>query len=406
LREQFGELVAKRSAVIKKVGELFVDERTYQQRLDLLQHQVNEISAAKLQSGEEEELEQEYIRASNAARLMELCQTAQNHLAEDEAGLIQQAGAIGRAMQELQRLDPAASCLGSLHEQMVLAIRDFQADLGHYFDKLELDPSRLALLEERLNLIKSLKRKYGGSIDDILQFADQAQNELTGLQNREADLAKLRDQRIALEKQLVKLGAELTAARNKARTAFEKGVVTHLKELGFQQSLFAVSIQTEKSPDFESYTPKPSGLDEIEFQFAPNPGEPPKPLRSIASSGELARVMLALKSVLASVDDVPVLVFDEIDANVGGETTRRIASQMRKLGERRQVICITHAAPIAAFGTQHYVVSKHSSLLRTTTSIQVVTKQDRVKELARMLGGESKASVQHAEALLKESAGL
>ena len=365
----------------------------------MLRHQVGEIAAANLRPDEEAELEGDHRLAGNAARLIELARTALRQLSDDDSSLAAQSGALGRTLQELQRLDPDAVCLLSMHEQAASFLRDLQSDLSHYAEKLDSDPARLQSLEERLNLIQSLRRKYGATVPDVIEFGDQARQKLETLEQRDAQLERLRAEIKKTDDELMRLGRELSAQRSKVVPKLSKAVAKQLADLGFNQSHFDVAVTTDSSipaPPLPS-----SGFDRIEFQFAPNPGEPARPLRAIASSGEIARVMLALKTVLAAQDDVSVLVFDEVDANVGGETAHAVGEKMRRLGEQRQVLCITHLAPVAACARAHYLVTKETKSLRTVTHMRLLDKFERITELARMLGGQSDAARKHAEALLE-----
>lgn len=393
-RETFAALVRQRAELEKEKAALIVDEATYAQQLDLLRFQVAEIKAAALAPDEEAQLAQDHQRASNAARLIELAQSALQQLGEDDSSLLQQAGAVGRVLHELERLDPATAPFARLHEQAVASLGELQSGLARYADKVDLDPARLQQLEERLNLIHLLKRKYGPTLAAVLEFGDAARRKLEQLESRDAELARINAALAALDRELQTAGRALSAARRQVIPKLTKAVARHLADLGFRQSHFDIALSAAAAPSA-------SGLDEVEFQFAPNPGEPPRPLRAIASSGEMARVMLALKTVLAAEDRIPVLVFDEVDANIGGETANAVGDKMRQLGARRQVLCITHLAPVAARATAHFVVSKELEAGRTTSRIQSVTGTDRVTELARMLGGQSDAARRHAQALLR-----
>src|SRR6266513_3519778 len=401
VRDNFAGLVRHRAALETEKASLIVDEKAYAQQLDLLRHQISEIAAASLRPGEEAELEREHRLASNAAKLLELSQGALRLLSEDDSSLAAQAGALGRALQELKRLDPDAVCLLSLHDQALCSLRDLQSDLSHYADKLDSDPARLQALEERLNLIQSLRRKYGATVADVVEFGEQARQKLQSLEMRDAELERINSDLSKNDTELKRVGEELSAQRRKLIPKLSRTVDKQLADLGFKQSRFDVAIA---APHSALRTPQSTGFDQVQFQFAPNPGEPARPLRAIASSGEIARVMLALKTVLAAQDDIPVLVFDEVDANVGGETANAVGEKMRQLGERRQVLCITHLAPVAACASAHYVVTKEMKLLRTVTNIRLLESKERVTELSRMLGGQSDAARKHAEALLKENA--
>jgi DNA repair protein RecN (Recombination protein N) len=401
VRDAFAERVRRRAALEAEKAALVVDERTYAQQLDLLRFQVQEITSAKLRADEETQLEQDHQRASNAARLLELSQAALALLSDQEEALLTQAGALGRILQELHRLDPAAAALTALHEQAVSVWQELQTALPRYADAVDLDPARLRELEERLNLVQSLKRKYGATLAEVIAFGEEARRKLHSLEQRDAELARLNGELKAVEAELLRAGKELSARRRKLIPPLAKAVEKHLSALGFRQSRFDVALVSESEiSNLKSQIPQ-SGLDTIEFQFAPNPGEPARPLRAIASSGELARVMLALKTVLAAEDEIPVLVFDEVDANVGGETAHAVGEKMRQIAQRRQVLCVTHLPQVAAHGTAHFVVTKRVQGGRTLSEISLLDRAARVTELARMLGGQSDAARRHAEALLK-----
>jgi DNA repair protein RecN (Recombination protein N) len=400
-REEFAALIRARSQIESEKSALIVDEKTYARQIDLLRFQVREIESAKLQAGEDEQIEAEYKRSSNAARLIELGQTALGILSENDGALLTQAGALGRTLQDLQRVDSSAANLVALHEQSASVLRDLQAELSRYVDSVELDPARLREIEERLNLLHGLKRKYGGSIEDVVSFGAEARRKLESLEQRDAELARLNAALQQNERELMRVGRELSSERKKLVPRLSKAVVKELSALGFGQSKFDVAINSQCQISNYPASISASGLDQIEFQFAPNLGEPPRPLRAIASSGEMARVMLALKTVLAAEDDVPVLVFDEVDANVGGETANAVGEKMRQIARNHQVICITHLAPVAAHGDAHFVVSKQVKDGRTISEIELLGKSARVDELARMLGGVSAVSRKHAEALLR-----
>jgi DNA repair protein RecN (Recombination protein N) len=405
-REAFGGLVRRRAALEAEKAALVVDEKTYAQQLDLLRFQADEISAARLQPEEEMQVEQEHRRASNAAKLLQLSQAALGLLSENETSLLTQAGGIGRTLQELQRVDASAAPLLTLHEQAVSVLRDLQAELSHYSDKVDIDPARLQQLEERLNLFHSLKHKYGATLAEVIAFGEEARRKLQSLEQRDAELGRLNAELVKLDAELWRAGQALSARRRKVIPQLSKAVSKQLADLGFKQSRLDISLTTLAQSDFTQHAPRNThhGLDTIEFQFAPNPGEPARPLRAIASSGELARVMLALKTVLAAEDQIPVLVFDEVDANVGGETANAVGEKMQQIAQKRQVLCITHLPQVAAPASAHFVAAKQTKAGRTTSEISLLSPKDRVTELTRMLGGQTEAARKHAEALLKGGA--
>jgi DNA repair protein RecN (Recombination protein N) len=413
-RAAFAELVHRRAAVETEKAALIVDEKTYAQQLDLLRFQVREIFEAKLQPDEEARIEQDYRRASNAAKLLEFGQTALALIGEADDAVLTRTGEIGRMLRELQRLDPAAAPLVAAQEQAVTALRELQGELSHYLERIELDPARLKELEDRLNLIQLLRRKYGATLANVITFGEEAKKRLQSLEARDAELARLNAALQKIDADLKRIGQQLSTKRRQIIPKLSKAVMQELSALGFRQSKFDVYINTviigiynnsESLPGLQENTHvnlRSSGFDTVEFQFAPNLGEPARPLRAIASSGEMARVMLALKTVLASEDDIPVLVFDEVDANVGGETAHAVGGKMRQIADRHQVLCITHLAPVAAQAMAHFVVSKEVKDGRTISEFALLDRSGRVSELTRMLGGQSDAARKHAESLLKQ----
>jgi len=401
-REAFGELMGRRSVLEAAKAALIVDEKTYAQQLDLLRFQVREISEAGLQSGEDEQIETEHARSANGARLLQLTQAALDLLSENESSVLTEAGIVGRTIQELHRIDPGADALVALHSEAVAGLRELQTGLSRYADRIEVDPARLAELEERLNLLQSLKRKYGPTLADVIVFGAESQRRLHGLESRDAELARLNEEIDKLNAELIRAGKQLSAKRKRVIPKLSKAASIQLADLGFKQSRLDVQMTTIGESEFTQPAARamPMGFDTIEFQFAPNPGEPARPLRAIASSGELARVMLALKTVLATEDEVPVLVFDEVDANVGGETAVAVGDKMRQIAAKRQVLCITHLPQVAASADAHFVVSKETRDERTVSNLKLLDRQGRIAELSRMLGGQSDAARKHAESLL------
>ena len=307
---------------------------------------------------------------------------------------MRRAGELGRALQALQRLDPASSSLLEAHQQAAAAWGELQSALRRYADTVEVEPDRLRQLEERVNVLNTLKRKYGATLAAVIAFGDDAKKRLQNLEGRDAELARLNAALEKLRAEIRQAGRELSSQRRQAIPKLAKAAMQQLHGLGFQQSRFDAVLRTGE--DFTA-----SGQDEIEFQFAPNEGEPARPLRAIASSGEMSRVMLALKTVLAAQDEIPVLVFDEIDANVGGETASVVGEKMARIARRRQVICITHLPAVAAGASSHFVVTKRTEGGRTLSEITLLDRPGRVRELTRMLGGQTEAARRHAEELLR-----
>lgn len=393
LRDRFERVFDERTRLLDERAALVQEEGAYARELELLRHQVQEITSARLGPGDDEDLEAEHARARNAARLLESAQAALGILSESEESLTTSAARLGRVLHDMARLDPAAASMAERQAALVELIHDLQVDVTAYADKVDLDPGRLVQLEDRLNLVQGLRRKYGSRVADILAFGEAAAAKLNRLESRDAEIERITRELAEAEERLRAVGRELTSARRAVLPRLAKVVSAQLRDLGFLRSGFSVQMDRAEQPSR-------SGFDVVEFQFAPNPGEPPRSLRAIASSGELARVMLALKTVLASQDDVPIVVFDEVDANIGGETAHTVGAKMRDIGRRRQVLCITHLAQVAASGDSHFVVSKAAREGRTVSRVARVDGTERRQELARMLGGGA-AAEKHAEALLR-----
>jgi len=398
-RRHFATLLHQRKSLQAEKASLIVDEKTYAQQLDLLRFQVNEISAGRLQPGEEAKVEQEHQRATNAARLLELGQVALDIVEGDEHSVLERSRHLGRVLNDLTRIDSGSHALAEIHARSLETFSELQSQLSGYLEKLETDPERLHQLEERLNILHALRRKYGSTVVEVIAFGQQAERKLAALEQRDTELARIQAQLEKVQAELRRAGDTLTALRRKLVPQLSRAVIKELNLLGFKQSAFDIALSS--NPDGAS-NPANAGFDSIDFQFAPNPGEPLRPLRTIASSGEMARVMLALKTVLAGVDEIPVLVFDEVDANVAGESAHAVGEKMAQIGRKRQVICITHLPQVAAHGTTHFVVTKHVKGGRTYSEINLLSKAQRIPELARMLGGQTEAATRHAETLLAD----
>ncbi len=361
--------------------------------LDLLRHQVEEINAAHFQADEEAELMNRYRRASSSARLVENTSAAIALLSDDENGILHQITDLQRLIRDLEKLDPSTSdrCKGLATASVEL--QDLEATLADYLDELDTNPEESAALEDRVNLLESLKRKYGGSIASILETRDEAAARLDTMENRSEKLATLEARVTHKRRELDAAAAKLSSIRRKSAPHLAKEIATQLKDLGFKQSAFEISLIPLSDPSSQ-------GIESADFLFGPNPGEPLHPLRNIASSGEISRVMLAVKSALADQDATPLMVFDEIDANVGGEVAKAVGRKMAVLGARHQVIAITHFPQVAATAAKHFVVQKEVSQGRTRSRLFPVIGEARIEELVRMLGGGGESARAMARSLL------
>lgn len=385
-------------ALVAEHEELSTSESALERELDLLRHQSREIEAAGLREEEEAELLARYHVASNSRRLIELSTQIARRLADAEDALLPGLAELTRLFRELEKLDPSTTPLAEAHAGALAALEETARELERYAGRLDLDPAQLAELEERVTLIETLKRKYGPSLADVIAFGAQAAARLHKIESRGDELERLAREIEAARGRVQKAGDALSRQRKAAAPKLAADVARQLRDLGFKKSGFEITLGALAQPG-------PHGLEGVEFLFAPNPGEPLKPLKSIASSGEISRVMLAVKSSLAAQDTVALMVFDEIDANVGGEIAHTVGAKMGSLGASRQVLCITHLPQVAAAAQWQCVVTKEFADGRTRSHLVRVEGKARVEEIARMLGGQSESALAHARELLKSHAG-
>ena len=380
-----------------ELEELRTSERASQQQIDMLKYQIQEISAARLKPGEDEQIESRHHMVANSARLSELCGEMVERLGEGKDSILSSLREVSRMAHELERIDPASTKIFEEFESAVIVLRELESSVRDYAGDLELDPKEFAALEERMAAIQKLKRKYAPSVDAILAHLADCENKLAKMEGRTDEIERLEHLQKAHLAEVEKTGKALSKKRSDAAPKLAKDVSRHLADLGFKQSLFEVHLSALQEPG-------PDGLEEVDFQFAPNPGEPMKPLRLTASSGEMSRVLLAVKSALAKQDSVGLLVFDEIDANVGGNIAEAVGHKMAAIGKSRQVIAITHFPQVASLAASHYVVTKEVHDKRTKSTIREITGTERVEELARMLGGKIESAREHARSLLSGAA--
>lgn len=373
--------------------DLLESEAAGERELDFLRHQIEEIEQAAFSPDEVGGLEERWQRARNASRLRDAALPLAAMLDADEQSIIPRLRQAVRCARELERLDATCATWLQPLSDCVETLDDLTAQVQDYVDSLCTDPAEQAELEERVSLLDSLKRKYGADFDAIQRHLEDCRAKLSSIERRDERLAELAAAEQAHRAELHRAAAALSAARRKAVPRLERDFLTHAAHLGFRQAHFKVQL----SPLAE---PGARGAEEAEFLFGPNPGEPLKPLRQIASGGELARVMLALKSALARQDDTPLLIFDEIDANVGGEIARAVGLKMLELGRDHQVIAITHFPQVAALANHHYLITKEVAAGRTTSHLRPVSGEERIAELARMLGSGGASALAHARDLL------
>lgn len=384
-------------AAVMEYEELATSERASEQEMDMLRFQIQDIETADLKEGEEEEIEARHRIAANGARLVELCGQVGDRLGEDVGGVLGGMREIARMLHELEKLDPALTETFQGFQSAHIELQDLEGAVRDYAEEIEIQPDELARLEERIHILQLLKRKYGGTVAAILKFKAEAEEKLGKMENRGEALDKLEKVLKASRVEVERLGHEISSRRKAAAPRLAKEVSTHLADLGFKRAVFEVALTVRPEPARD-------GLEEVDFLFAPNPGEPVKPLRLTASSGEMSRVLLAVKSALAKGDSIPLMVFDEIDANVGGNIAEAVGRKMAALSGRHQVIAITHMPQLASLAGSHFVVTKEFEENRTRSTLREVKGELRVEELARMLGGKVESARLHAESLLDGAA--
>ena len=369
-------------------------EMANERELDFLRHQVEEIEAAAFTADEVNGLEARWQRARNANRLRDTALPMVHMVDGEDGSLLTTLHQLVRSGRELERLDAGCAPWLECLESIIDSAEELSGNLQDYVESLACDPAELAELENRIALMDNLKRKYGSDFESISEHLESCREKLDAIGNREQRLEELQAEEQRCRAAVLQAGQALTATRTAATPQLETDFLTHARHLGFRQSLFTAQLIPLSEPG-------PQGMEEVEFLFGPNPGEPQKALRLIASSGELARVMLALKSALARQDDTPLLIFDEIDANVGGEIARAVGMKMRELGRDHQVIAITHFPQVAALADHHYLISKGQTTEgRTVSRLEEVDADARIAELVRMLGTSGPTAEAHARGLL------
>jgi DNA repair protein RecN (Recombination protein N) len=393
LRE-FEQVYRKLQAFRAEHASLSTAEAAREQETDLLRHQIDEIERANLTADEEDEIATRYRLASNSKRLLELAAAISRRLAEADDAILTQLAETQRLLRDLEKIDPDKSALADAHAACVLELSEISQVLAKYAEQLDLDPAQLAALEERITLFETLKRKYGGSIAEVIAFGERAAERMRKIEGRDAELERLSQEIEGARGEVERIGHALHKARSKAAPKLAENIRANLRDLGFRQSEFEVKLSALEEA-------RPAGFDAVELLFSPNPGEPLKPLRLIASSGEISRLMLAIKSSLAAQDAIPLLVFDEIDANVGGEIANAVGEKMRTLAAEHQVLCITHLPQVAAAAATQFVVTKEFVGGRTHSRLSEVSGKARQEEIARMLGGKTDSALKHAATLLK-----
>ena len=369
------------TAAGKELGELERSEQEKLRLLDLWSFQKKEIEGAAPVAGEDTTLEQERRLLMNLGRVQESTGAAFAALYDSPESALTMVRAAVKKLDEVARIDASVAPVREMLEPAAIAIQEASDALRDYLDKLEADPARLEQIEERLSALDKLKRKYGATLDEVLAFLAEVKEQIAAVENAGERMAALRKQQAELAAQFESAAARLTAGRKKAARELEKRVVTELASLAMERSVFRVEVTAAPW--------SATGADAVRFLISANAGEEPRPLEKVASGGELSRIALALKTCLAATGAGRTLVFDEVDAGVGGRAAEGIGRRLKKLAASDQVLCVTHLAQIAGFADHHYLVEKQESRGRTVASVEELDRARRVREIGRMLSGET-----------------
>ncbi len=395
-RDRFGQWQAMR----RERETLHGAERGRAQRQNLLEFQRREIEGVQLEAGEEEALSAEQAVLSNHERLFSAVDQAYQALEESDGAILERFAAVVARVREAATIDQRLRDVLEALEVGGVQCREAARGLRDYRSRIEFDPQRLEAVEVRLHEIGNLKRKYGGSVGEVLDQLERIRKELAALERSEVRLGEL-DQALAeIQRDLTDRAERLSAARLRAAPKLQEAILAEIRELGMGRAAFEVRVAPAALGE---PMPGPYGKDEVEFLISPNPGEPPKSLHKIASGGELSRTMLGIRVILAAADQTPTLIFDEVDAGIGGSTAEIVGRKLTAASGQHQVLCVTHLPQIACFADQHVAVSKQTRRDRTQTAVHILSGSERAQEIARMLGGPSRSAtpLQHALEMLE-----
>lgn len=410
-REAAGALYREHQRIENELEALRSREKLTREKLDLYAFQIKEIESAKLAEGEEEGLEREQAVLANSEKLFALAAESYRLLYENEGSIAEQLGTARRSLEQIAVIDGRAGEMLKAYSAADLQLNELARELRRYRDSIQFDPGRLEEIRQRLDLIRTLRKKYGGregGVASVLSHLARIKSEVDSVEHGQERIAKLEGELEAKRRELERACLELSDKRQSAAKRMAKEVLGQLKDLGMEKASFRVEVaQSEEEGGLvrragKRYRAEPTGMDQARFLISPNAGEELKPLAKIASGGEISRVMLAVKTILAEVDQVSSLVFDEIDAGIGGRVAEAVGKKLRQIGERRQVLCITHLPQIAALAQAHYRVAKREQSGRTLTTVEALSDKERVEEVARMLGGErvSESALRHAREMV------
>ena len=399
IKSEMSKCYKEYRAICKKAEETSLNDEERRRELSLYEFEVHEIEEAALRENEDEELEETYRRMTESRKITDAVAQTYRYTCEDSSA---NAGdcltrAI-RAFREAAEFDEEGDRLCALLMDVDSLLNDFNRELSEYASKFEFSEEEFKETEERLNLINHLKAKYGSSVSDVLAYCESKRHRIEQLNDYDAYIKQIEEEKEKALKKVERVTKKLHDVRNRYKTVFADEICIHLKELNFLDTRFEIHLKD--AGQFSA-----NGKDEAEFYLALNPGEPVQPLENIASGGELSRIMLAIKTVLADAEDTPTLIFDEIDAGISGVTAAKVGEKLKLIGKSRQVICITHLSQIAAVADSHFLIEKSAENESVKTRIRLLNEEDSVKELARILGGDKiTSSIMESAREMKEMA--
>ncbi len=396
--EKIDAIVSRRNELMLKRNSGFSSEREREREMDMLRYQIEEIASANLETGEEERLNAEKTVLLNAERIRTALETAHMALSGAEEGSALSAiDTARRSMRDIAALNKDYEALGDKIEELYYAAEDISFVLRDTSENVESDMQRLEEIEQRLKLISDLKRKYGRTVEDVIDFGKDAETKLNELENAEALAAELDAKLDKLKAEYNVAADELSKVRRAAGDRLKRDVLNELKDLGMAKSMFDVALS-----DASGGEPRKGGRETAEFMLSANPGEPLKPLEKVASGGELSRIMLCFKSIFADNDRVPTLIFDEIDTGISGRTAAVVGEKMLGIAKKHQVICVTHLAQIAALADAHLMVRKYDDGKNTFVETRQLNEEEKVQRIAQMMDGESDSpsALTHARELI------
>ena len=388
-----------------RLGELKRKYAEKAQMEELLKFQIQEIEKANLKPGEDEELKKEKEILRNSLLLTQTSFKTCEALYEGDISSYSILSSIKPEFSKIASIDERQASFYKRLEEIAVQIRELAGELHSYADGIDSNPKRLEEIEERIDFLNRLKRKYNASLQEIFKAKEEKKAELSAINNSVQEIERLEAEKEKLEAELQKFSLKLSEKRKSLAAEIEKKVEKELKKLKMEKAKFAINFAEREKNEKGLYRVTSKGIDDIEFLISPNPGEELKALAKIASGGELSRVMLAIKSILAEADRVPVLIFDEIDSGIGGVVAEVVGEKLKEVAKKRQVLCITHLPQIAGFADTHFKVSKIVTDKKTAVKVDELDKKSRIEEIAKMLGGEkvTEISRRHAKEILRVS---